>query len=247
MLNGSRSWLLSCLVWLAVLTSPPCLGQPPNAQESETIQLNLADKEDLDLQALIVLASREAKIPIFFDEKDLAEKNSRIIIRGPATVSKQQLMMLLKSSLNIKGLAIVPNRVEGWWQVIPFERAPQFAPEGVAKDFAKGDIFTEMFKLNSVSTAVARQYVEKYATRSSGGLVTNVDEIANEGILIVTDFVENMLKIEQLVARIDATPKDVLTEFYAVKNMTSKELKTQLEDLLNARRAARSASLRVAS
>ncbi|MEQ1905805.1 MAG: secretin N-terminal domain-containing protein [Pirellulaceae bacterium] len=233
-----RPSLLLYLVSLFLSTSITALGQLPNSQDSETIQLNLADKEDLDLQALIVLASKEAKIPIFFDEKDIAEKNSRIIIRGPANVSKQQLMMLLKSSLNIKGLAIVPDRVEGWWQVIPFEKAPQFAPQGEAKDFAKGDIFTEMFQLNSVSTTVARQYVEKYATRSSSGQVTNIDEIAGEGILIVTDYVENMLKIEQLVARIDAKPRDVLTEFYTVKNMTSDELKTQLEGLLNARRAA---------
>lgn len=214
---------------------PFAWGQDPQ------VEINTRLNEELDLPSLIEFTAKTVGVQIVYTSEEIKPQDAvKVTVRGPQKITAEQLFLLLKTTLRAKGLSLVPEpqRGNGWYRVTKIAEARPFAPNGQAKDFLDGDIFTEVFELKNVSTQEARSYLQTFVTKASSPDSMMITEVAPQRLLIITDFVENMRRIEDLVARIDAVPNDIITEFYDVKHMPAEALKQQLDDILSARRFA---------
>ncbi len=210
---------------------------PPNVatkkSEEEMVQLNFPN--EIELEALVEYVSHRLKVKILSDE---SLKGKRIRVRAPGDIPATSLMMILQSALKMKGLMIVDADAGDWKQIRVADNLAGIAAQGKAGDVARRE---------GAATPVMQVFVPKFVdvTRiepiikpflsKPGGSLTPVKE---SGVLIVTDYASNVLRMAELIDMIDRPKPDVVTEFVPAKHVDADELAKQLTAILGAQAQA---------
>lgn len=234
-------WTFACSFFVATLAA-----QQPAADQ--TVEINLGDGAELELDALVGLASNNFNLRIHYDQGLIDQGNKKIVFRGAAKLTRETFLVLLQATLRARGLALVDGDVPDFKMIVRLQNARAFSPIGQASQFGKSEFMTEIFYLKNVSATQAASYVRTFLYDSSGGTgapntQTNnavITTIPEANLLVVTDFVANMIKIENLISRIDVPPRTVVQVFYDVQHMDAANLREQLSQIITARRVASS-------
>lgn len=204
-----------------------------NAQDEKTITLSFPD-ENLNVESFVEFVQATLDIPLVYDKTLFSGDKSNLVIKTSDgnKVSRGELLALLNNTLRIKGLGMTPDRrVNDPYYVI--KRIPALrplVPRGRATDFKTGDIFTEVFEITKGSPAEAQKYIQSFFTTGETSPIS-MTELAGNSI-IVTGFKRDMVKIEEIVDRINGIAAQVSRRFYAAKNIPLEELESLLSSVL---------------
>ncbi|HHK41236.1 MAG TPA: hypothetical protein ENJ50_02360, partial [Planctomycetaceae bacterium] len=225
---------VTCIAGVSHDPIATCLAQDAR----KPVEINLADNESLNLEALIRLTANRLGLKILYDDSLVSKQGGRIIIRGKAVVQAETLLELLQATLRVHGLALVDADVGDFKRIVRLEHARPFVRQGTTADVGRAEYVTEIFQLRNVSVQMAEAYVRSFSTQgnasgsqaqASSAFITTIPDA---GLLIVTDLATSMKRIEELVARIDVPTTKSVYRFLPVKNLEATELKRRLDEIL---------------
>jgi len=222
------SCLFAVTLLAAALFIAPRLGaQPPAAKKPELVKLNFPAQVDLTI--LIDYVSERLGIKILYDTE---VTNKRISIKAPEAIPIDSLLGVLESALKMKGLALADADQPGWKRIVKTEDLPQIARAGQKLEGATGSMaVTQAFALTHIDATRLTQVVQPFLTQPGANVIT----LADQNLLIITDFADNIRKIAGLIETIDrGGPKTVL-EFYKVQHVEASALSKQVQQIMTVR------------
>ncbi|MCA9065096.1 MAG: hypothetical protein KDA96_18635 [Planctomycetaceae bacterium] len=207
-----------------------------HAQDRTTSLQNFPGSMPLD--AFVDSVSRQLDIRILYDDKLSGKK---INIRASGEVPNDSLLAVLQSSLRMSGLALVPADVEGWMRIVDVAQLPGSAPQGEAVDAMSAGggstPVTQTFQLEHADPETVMTDIRPFLTQGQG-VSSNVVALREQGILIVTDYAANVLRLERLIRLIDQPGDGVETRFIKATHLDAESLAMSLQQLLAARQKA---------
>ena len=224
-LRLARLWLASGFVavpGLLAQTPPAGLPKPlPTAGAAAVIKggdttvdsFKLSDGDiDSVLSSLENLTGRTIVRP-----GTLPTANYSLKITRP--IPKAELVTALETILELNGVSVSPMG-ERFLKVTALSQAKSEAPEmitGSSLDLPpSGKIVTKIFELTFLRTSEFVPQVQSFMTPGIGGGLVPLEK-AN--VVMVTDSLENVQKIERLLKTVDQPRQDTLTpKFYSLKN-----------------------------
>jgi general secretion pathway protein D len=134
-------------------------------------------------------------------------------------IPKAELVTALETILELNGVSVSPMG-ERFLKVTALSQAKSEAPEmitGSSLDLPpSGKIVTKIFELTFLRTSEFVPQVQSFMTPGIGGGLVPLEK-AN--VVMVTDSLENVQKIERLLKTVDQPRQDTLTpKFYSLKN-----------------------------
>ena len=239
-----RSIVISKFVFLVVLFGALSTSQaqklaPAVAAVQDSVELNFP--EQMDLKVLIEYVSRRAGVKILYDEQVASKK---ITIKAPGKVPASTLLEVLQSALKIKGLALIDADVEGWKQII-VNRDLTLVADPTAKrhtDVTGGaQAVTQTFKLKHVQPAKISVAIKPFLTEPGSNVIT----IAEQNLLIITDYAKNLSRISDLIETIDQAGPPSTVKFYQAKHVEASELARQIVQTGSARSSRETSSQKI--
>lgn len=233
-----RSCLLSTsiIAWLwAGMLIAPALAQnaapPPPAQGM--VRLNFP--QEIELKILVDYVSSRLGINILFDEQ-LA--NKKISVKAPGDIPAESLLRILESALRMKGLALVDAEAPGWKRIVATTQLAAIAQaqeaQGAIAKFGPTVAVTQAFPLKHVDAQRVDQVVKTFLSQPGGNSIA----LREQGILIVTDYAVNVLRIAQLIEWIDKPQQEMIFEFLPVTNIGAAPLAQQASSVWAAKQKA---------
>lgn len=196
---------------------------PSTAPSADTmISLNLP--ENAPLKVLIDYISQEFGFNILYDDQVAAQ---RITIVAPAKLPRSAALALLDSALRMKGLALTDAGQPGWKRVVAMQQAAKM-PGGPAQDAA---VITQIFKLKYADAMKLDPLVKPFLSQPGASSFP----LADQQLLVVTDYAINLKRVADLVQSIDQANQDVGIEFFALKHADPARVTQQLDQLLKAK------------
>ncbi|HTU13344.1 MAG TPA: type II secretion system secretin GspD [Allosphingosinicella sp.] len=176
-----------------------------------------------------VLNLRDADVRAFI--QDAARVTGRTFIIDPAVqgrvsvvtqrpVSTSEYFELFLSTMRANGFVAVPVR-GGAFRIQPIAGAAASAPVGSGRRSASGFV-TEIFRVRHIEAAQAIESLRPLVSRD--GAIT-----ANRGSIIVSDFADNIVRIRQVLARIDVDSS--ATRVVGLDNAGAREIAAALAQL----------------
>ena len=221
-------WLLALL--LATTWRSGVVAQAPAAVATEgEVRLNLP--ENAELRILVDYVSQRLGIKILYDE---ALANKRITVKAPEAIPAETLLDVLRSALKMKGLALVDADLPGWKRIEKSDDLIKIARPGLADqaDVAAGvDAITQAFALQHVTPDQLAEIIKPFLTEPGANTLV----LADQNLLIVTDYAANLRKIAQLIKTVDQAGPVATVRFYEVKNVEAASLQSQIGEVLAAR------------
>jgi general secretion pathway protein D len=225
---------LCCLAFCFLILGGVAWAQPPNLNQpasDKTIQLDANGL--IDLKLLINYVAERTGTRFMFGQ-EVEGKKVRVI--APDPIPADSLVALLQSVLRNEGFVIADAGVEGWRRVVPMSSISQYArplTEDSQMESAKlGEPLTRVFKLNNTTPTKVAELIKPLV---AGGSIVPVDD---QRMLIVSDVVSNIRRVEQLIDLLDVTKPLVNMKFVPVKHVAAGELAKQLAQLLKSRAKA---------
>jgi general secretion pathway protein D len=134
-------------------------------------------------------------------------------------ISKAELVTALETILELNGVAVSPMG-ERFLKVTALTQAKSEAPEMITESSLdlppSGKIVTKIFELTFLRTSEFVPQIQGFMTPGIGGGLVPLEK-AN--VVMVTDSLENIQKIERLLRTVDQPRQDTLKpKFYALKN-----------------------------
>jgi general secretion pathway protein D len=207
------------------MAQPLAVAQPPATQSGEkTISLNFP--EAVPLKTLIDFVSQRMSINILYDDQFVGQ---RVSIQAPEKISERDLVLLLKSVLQSRGLAMVDADVPGFKRIVPIANAAGFA-NAAGMNNQPGAPLTRIFHLGHADATKIDPIVKPLLTQPGGNSVA----LPEQHELIVTDFPETMERVAETIRLIDTPAQNISVEFIPVHFADPAQLTRQLEQALAA-------------
>ena len=162
----------------------------------------------------------------------LPTANYSLVITRP--IPKAELVTALETILELNGVSVSPMG-ERFLKVTALSQAKSEAPEmivGSSLDLPpSGKIATKIFELTFLRTAEFVPQIQSFMTPGIGGGLVPLEK-AN--VVMVTDSLENIQKIERLLKMVDQPRQDTLKpRFYALKNgAKASDVVTKIKSML---------------
>ena len=162
----------------------------------------------------------------------LPTANYSLVITRP--IPKVELVTALETILELNGVSVSPMG-ERFLKVTALSQAKSEAPEmivGSSLDLPpSGKIATKIFELTFLRTAEFVPQIQSFMTPGIGGGLVPLEK-AN--VVMVTDSLENIQKIERLLKMVDQPRQDTLKpRFYALKNgAKASDVVTKIKSML---------------
>ncbi len=216
-----RLWLASSLFAVSGLlaqTPPPGAAKPaapaaPKANDNMVDSFKLSEGDiDSVLVSLENLTGRTIVRP-----GQLPTASYSLKITRP--IPKDELVIALETILELNGVSVSPMG-ERFLKVTALSQAKSEAPEmiiGSSLDLPpSGKIATKIFELTFLRTSEFVPQIQSFMTPGIGGGLVPLEK-AN--VVMVTDSLENIQKIERLLQAVDQPRQSTLTpKFYALRN-----------------------------
>jgi general secretion pathway protein D len=200
--------------------------------------------ETVEIKALLDYLAQRLGINIMYDDRDVA--NATITIKAPAEIPADQVLPLIESMLRLKGLALIDAPVPGWKRVVPIGRlaeaggaivGPQApAPSGTA-------YVTRLIPLKFDDPSHMKTVLTPFITSGSGGPGSptpggpgggNIEIIANQKALMITDAPANIARIQAVIDLLDR-PNPTQIRFIPARNAEARTLARQVSELMTAK------------
>jgi type II secretory pathway component GspD/PulD (secretin) len=209
-------------------------GFPQDDNPDELIEFN--PPPELELNLLIQMVSDELSLKIMVDER---VGNQRVRLLVPESIPRSSMRGLLESALQMKGFALTKGNQPGWLRVVEAKDLLDISPPPEDADDDAGErkataALTRVFSLEHYDPQKAEQVVRPYLTQPGG----NLQVIADQQLLIVTDYAPRVARIGKVLDLIDQPARDVEVRFHKVKHLEAGEASTELSRILQARRRA---------
>jgi general secretion pathway protein D len=210
-----------CLLFTVALAFSQASGQstqtstaPPN----KSISLNFP--EAVPLKVLIDFVSQRLSLNILYDDQFVGQ---RVSIQAPVKISETELLGLLKSVLQSRGLALVDANVAGFMRVIPLPAAAQINQQ-------PGAPLTRVFHLAHADAAKIDPIIKPLLTQPGGNSLA----LPEQHELIVTDFPGTIDRIADALRLIDTPAQNITVQFIPIRYADPAQLTRQLEQALAA-------------
>jgi general secretion pathway protein D len=222
--NGK--WVARAAIVLALSVAPVARGQATQPAEADAlVSLNLP--ENTPLKVLIDYYSQEFGVNILYDDQ---VANQRITIQAPSKLPRSAVPSLLDSALKMRGFALVDADHPGWKRVVSLSQAAKVpALNGPATQPAAA--VTQVFKLQYTDATKLDTLVKPFLTQPGASSFP----LAEQGLLVVTDYGSNLGRVSDLVRAVDQPSQDVAMEFLPVKHADPSRLTQQVDQLLKAK------------
>ncbi len=207
--------------------------------QEEEITIDPVNLKLDSVKELVKFTSSALELTITFKDAVYGNDKTAIKFNKKITLTKAELFQLTQTYLRSKGLAIVGTDNKDIMQVIQLGNIRPFTPEGKAADEKnKGKYLTQIFPLQNITTADAKNYITKFfspdanTTASSSSRLGPISELPKSKILIVTETVSNLLKIKKLLERVDQKSTDIETRFIKVYSNEAEVFVEKLKEIL---------------
>tara|TARA_R110002072_G_scaffold301976_1_gene483177 strand:- start:9315 stop:11570 length:2256 start_codon:yes stop_codon:yes gene_type:complete len=228
-----RCLYILCVV-ISVVSSRTCVAQPEAEQK---VRLNLPN--EIEVQGLVDYVSERLGIQILYDEKIATKK---INIRAPGEIPVSSLLGVLQSALRLKGLTIVDADAPGWKKIVEATRLPEVSiPQDANKlldQLGGATAVTQAFVLEHVDATTLESTIEPFITPQGANTIA----LKEQGVLIVSDYASNLVKLAALIDMIDRPRSLGQTVFLPVENQAAAELAAQVTAIIEARKSAQGTS-----
>ena len=213
--------------------------------QEEEITIDPVNLSFDSLKALVKFTGDTLKITFTFKDAVYGNDKTAIRLNRKITLTKAELFQLTQTYLRSKNLAIVGTDNENIMQIIPLGNIRPFTPEGqAANEKNKGKYITQVFPLKNITTDQAKKYITQFfssdpnANASSSSRLGPITELPKLRILLVTETVSNLLKIQKLLERFDKQSSEVETRFIKVNSNEAEVFVEKLKEILGLRAAA---------
>jgi general secretion pathway protein D len=224
-LRLARLWLASGFLAVPGLLAqtPPAALPRPAAPAGAAAVIKGSDTmvdsfklSDVDIDSVLVslenLTGRTIVRP-----GTLPTANYSLKINRP--ISKAELVTALETILELNGVSVSPMG-DRFLKVTALSQAKSEAPEMITESSLdlppSGKIVTKIFELTFLRTSEFVPQIQSFMTPGIGGGLVPLEK-AN--VVMVTDSLENIQKIERLLKTVDQPRQDTLKpKFYALKN-----------------------------
>lgn len=218
---------LAVLLSLAVSAAaqppaPPAAAPGPAAADAGPAPgfVRLTFPGAVELPVLVDYVSERLGIRILHDA---ALAGQSITLRAPGDVPVAGLEELLRGALRIKGFVLADAPVAGWKTIRPAADLPRAAGPG-------SDAVTRVFSLDHADPAGLTTLLGPFLS-GPGATATAVE---GTRLLIVTDFANNLARVEGLIEAVDRPRVRAETRFLDVENAAAEDLAARLTELLAA-------------
>jgi general secretion pathway protein D len=136
-------------------------------------------------------------------------------------------MGLLESALKMKGMALVEADVPGWKRIRATADLSQIAqPRGnqPLEAFGMTAAVTQVFELKHTDPERISQIIKPFLTQPGANTIT----VADQRLLIVTDYADNLVKISKLVGVVDRAGPETSLQFYTAQHVEASALAQQV-------------------
>ena len=232
-----RNLLPSCMMVVVLLGSSAgrIAAQVAEAPaKAGMVSLNFAD--DVDLKVLIDYVSKRQGINFIYDEQIGARK---ITIKTSQPIPADSLLTLLDSALKMKGLSLSKSEVPGMMRIELAKSltASSAGPQAKADDL-KGrptTAVTRVFDLKHTTVERAAQVLTPFLSSQTA----NLTGLADAGVMIVTDYSDNIGKLEELLTLVDRPGRAVSVKFVKVEHMEAEPMAQKITAMLAGKAKAR--------
>ena len=193
--------------------------------------------ENVELKVLIDYVGKRQGISFLYDE---AVGNTRVTIKAPRGVPAESLMALFDNVLKMKNLTMTPTGVAGMMRIEAGKplTVTSMGPKASEEALRRAQLaraMTRVFELRYVRPQRIEEVIKPFLSATTAAL-TSVPE---HNLIIVTDYAENMKRIEELLAVFDRPGREVVIRFVPVVRVEASALSQQVTQLLAAKRQAR--------
>jgi len=213
--------------------APSATEAPGAPAEAATNLVTLHFPEDVDLKILIDYVGTRLGVNFLYDEQ---VGTQRVTLKAPKAIPTDSLMTLLDSALRMKGLVMVATDIDGMMRI---EAAKSLTATAVGPDGAPPSrptlAMTRVFPLRYASAQRAEEVLRPFLAATTA----NLTALPEHGLVIVTDYADNLPRLESLLTVIDRPKREVLVRFVPVGNLEAAPAAQRLTQLLAARAKAR--------
>lgn len=220
--------ILLCVLLVVMFQLPasPGFGQEgvEPADRQDKLKLNLPP--NTELRVLIDYVSQRLGENILFDE---SIAGTRVTILAPSEIPADSLMGLLESVLRMKNLTLIDAEQPGWKRIVQTTDAAAVRPD---EDAAAGPsrIVTRVFELEHADSKTIEAMILPMLSKPGG----NALSLQDHGVLVVTDYVDLMRRIEGVIALADRPGPAREIRFIPVEHIAASELAPQVAALFDA-------------
>jgi general secretion pathway protein D len=159
---------------------------------------------------------------------------STFSLRITRPIPKAELITALETILELNGVAVSPMG-DRFLKVTALSQAKSESPEmimGSSLDMPpSGRIVTKLFELNFLRTSEFVPQIQSFMTPGIGGGIVALEK-AN--VMLITDSLENIQRIERLLDEVDKPREDSLTpKFYQLHNAKASDLVNKIHAMLS--------------
>lgn len=196
------------------------------AADAAGVALNLP--ADMELTVLVDIVSRKLSLNILYDEQI---RGKRVTLKTPRNLPKDSLLTLLESALRMKGLALVEGEHDGWKKIVLARELIDVAIQpGPKADQRATQAVTRVFKLEHATPQKIDPVIKPFLTKPGGNAIA----LDAQGLIVVTDYAQNMPRIERLIALTDRPGPATDVKFVAAKHLDAATLAEGVNALLSA-------------
>lgn len=251
--------VVSCFSWWGIsLCGNRCFAQdnvqPLPAPLVPSIVNQIPDEPTFQIRGIGDLSSlleyyrgrRNIQVLISPDSLQQSLSGIQLDIDTDYSFPESALDDLVVQLLRLNGLGLVPFADKpGWYRVVPLAEVRPFAdlllnPE----DTTNGPYATKVFRLQNLTTEQFRTQLAPFIPRliigqtnsprngNDGGDRSNIQYLDNWNIVLMTDLVANLQRVDRLLERLDVPPEAIVTQTLEIENLPAAELKEQLESVM---------------
>ncbi|HEY9578438.1 MAG TPA: type II secretion system secretin GspD [Rhizorhapis sp.] len=188
------------------------LASPVSAQQTLNVR-------DADIRAFIQDAARVTGRTFIIDQR----VQGKVSVVTDRPLSRSEYFEIFLSTLRANGLVAVPAP-GGSYRIQPADSAAG-QPSAVGRAANRNQFVTEVFRLRSIDAASALETLRPLVSKD--GSVT-ANRAGNS--LVVADYADNIVRIRQVIARIDRDMAS--TQTVMLKNAGAREIATSLQALV---------------
>lgn len=210
--------------------------KPSTLPAEELISLNFP--ENLELKVLIEYVSQRLGINILYDEQTVSQ---RLTIQSPTKIPKSSLLGLLESALKMKGLVLINAEQPGWKRIVSATAlittvGPTTRVADATTRPSTGAAVTQVLTIRFADLQKVDQTIKPFLSQPGGNSIA----LADQRLLIITDYASNLPHILELIKLIDQPQREPAVQFVAVKNVDAAQLATQVQQILTSKYKSRS-------
>lgn len=221
-----------CVCVVLGLVCCTATAQPIEEQDGK-IKLNFP--ENFELKALIDYVGERRGINFIYD---VSHVGRRVTIKAPEPIPADSLMTLLESLLRMNGLVMTDTDVPNMRRIELAKNLAAVAklPDGDAAP-PEGDVqmpVSRIFELEHTTAERLQAVVQPFLSQPLASFVP----LPEHEMVIVSDYADNMKKVEELVKLVDRPGRPVVFEFARIEHLEAQELAKQVAQLTAARQKA---------